>query len=309
MTEKAQYSPLEIGLLIVIISYFMFTLHALFTLQWIGEWEYLGGGSEFSTMIFVEDVNATVGLVFRFAASLIALVGVVYYLAKKGLSAQTATKTLRWILVFEGIYWLGLVATGAYSVYGFLRLRDPSIESILTSLTLGVIPVLVESLVLPISLFITAYKLSPNKPLKGAIKWGLITGTIYVLVFWLINTSIWISVINGKGTGYLTSFPETLVSFAATTIGMFALTIFTAYFAKKSAGTETIEKLKLKTVGAIIMALGLFFLWNYLTWIFFATDASWSDWYAWFLGHNMDLWMLSLPLVGLPLLFERKTAD
>ena len=29
----------------------------------------------------------------------------------------------------------------------------------------------------------------------------------------------------------------------------------------------------------------------------------WSTWYAWFLGHNLDLWFLSLPLVGLPLIF------
>ena len=35
-------------------------------------------------------------------------------------------------------------------------------------------------------------------------------------------------------------------------------------------------------------------------------DIKWSGWYAWFLGHNMDLWALSLPLFGLPLLFHQK---
>lgn len=308
MSEKKPYSSIKIGLVIVTVSYFLFTLHGLFTLQWIGEWEYLGGGA-FSTMIFIEDINATIGLVFRFAASLLALVSVVYYLGKKDLSAQTATKMIRWVLIFEGIYWLGLISTGAYTVYGFLRFSDPSIASILSSLTLNVIPILLESIILPLTLFITAYKLSPRKPLKGAIKWGLITGTVFVLVFWLINTSIWVSVINQKGTEYLTSFPENLASFSITTIGMFALTVFTAYFAKKSAGAETLEKLKLTSAGTIITALGLFFLWNYLTWVFFATNATWSNWYAWFLGHNMDLWMLSLPLIGLPLLFYRKDSD
>lgn len=308
MSEKKPYSSIKIGLVIVTVSYFLFTLHGLFTLQWIGEWEYLGGGA-FSTMIFIEDINATIGLVFRFAASLLALVSVVYYLGKKDLSAQTATKMIRWVLIFEGIYWLGLISTGAYTVYGFLRFSDPSIASILSSLTLNVIPILLESIILPLTLFITTYKLSPRKPLKGAIKWGLITGTVFVLVFWLINTSIWVSVINQKGTEYLTSFPENLASFSITTIGMFALTVFTAYFAKKSAGAETLEKLKLTSAGTIITALGLFFLWNYLTWVFFATNATWSNWYAWFLGHNMDLWMLSLPLIGLPLLFYRKDSD
>ena len=63
------------------------------------------------------------------------------------------------------------------------------------------------------------------------------------------------------------------------------------------------EELKLKTIGAILIVFGLFFLWNYLTWIFFG---GWSSWYAWFLGHNLDLWMLSLPLLGLPLLFANE---
>jgi hypothetical protein len=31
--------------------------------------------------------------------------------------------------------------------------------------------------------------------------------------------------------------------------------------------------------------------------------SNWNEWYAWILGHNLDLWMLSLPLVGIPLLF------
>src|SRR3989304_7805281 len=120
MAEPKFYSPLKIGLLIVTLAYFLFTFHAMFTLQWIGEWDRLGGGG-FSQTILVEDINATIGLVFRFAASIIALVAIVYYFAKKGLSAPTAMKSLRWILVFEAIYWMGLIATGAYSVSGFER--------------------------------------------------------------------------------------------------------------------------------------------------------------------------------------------
>ena len=71
--------------------------------------------------------------------------------------------------------------------------------------------------------------------------------------------------------------------------------------------TESLQDLDLKPVGVIILGLGLFYLWNYLTWIFFGGDHVWSSWYAWLLGHNMDLWMLSLPLVGLPLLFDTRS--
>lgn len=307
MTEQRFYSPLKIGLLIVAISYFVFTFHALFTLSWVGEWEYLTGS--FSFAIFVEDISAFIGLVFRFIAGLIAVAGISLYFIKKGLSAPITTKILRWILVFEAIYWLGLLVTGVFSVQS-LVLRgfgNLPIASVLSSL-MSTGTLLVESIAIPIALFKLAFALNPNKPQKGAIKWGLIAGTMYVLLFWLSNTSMWISTISQKGTEYLTSYPENLLSFALTTIGMLALALFTAYFSKESIGTETLEKLKLKTIGAIIVALGLYFLWNYLTWIFFGRNEVWSNWYAWFLGHNLDLWVLSIPLVGLPLLFERKTS-
>ena len=81
----------------------------------------------------------------------------------------------------------------------------------------------------------------------------------------------------------------------------------TAYFSKVSIGTEKLEMLKLKTIGVIIVVAGFYFLWNYLTWIFFGKPELWSDWYAWFLGHNLDLWALSLPLLGLPLLFKKSS--
>ena len=47
MTEEKFYSPLKIGLFIVVLSYFLFTLHATFTLSWVGEWNRLGGPGHF----------------------------------------------------------------------------------------------------------------------------------------------------------------------------------------------------------------------------------------------------------------------
>jgi hypothetical protein len=41
-------------------------------------------------------------------------------------------------------------------------------------------------------------------------------------------------------------------------------------------------------------------------WVFFGSVGGWGAWYQWFLGHNLDLWVLSLPLVGVPLLFREK---
>jgi hypothetical protein len=306
MAETKLYSPLKIGLFIVSIAYFLFTFHALFTLSWIGEWEHVTGS--FSFWIFITDVSAYFGIIFRFIASLIAVAAIILYFAKKGFSAPTTFKVLKWILVLEAIYWVPLFLSG---VMGFLP-AELSGSGGGTGLTFNMallittgIPCLVSSIAIPVALFKLASKLNPNKPPKEAIKWGLIAGTAYIFVFWLSNTGMWISTLISKGTEYIGAYPENLLSFALTIYGLPALAVFAAYFTGKSIGTEAFEKLNLRPLGAIIAALGLYFLWNYLTWIFFG---GWSDWYAWFLGHNLDLWMLSLPLVGLPLLFKRQTS-
>ena len=307
------YSPLKIGFLIVALAYFLFTFHAMFTLSWIGEWESFSGSFRF--VIFVEDITAGIGIASRLVASTIAFAGVIFYFVKKGLSIQTTMKLLRLVLIGEAIFWLGLLASGVlplFSTLGFATWRvDGHISTlpVLTSLLTNEIPLLIESIAIPVVLFKLSYELNPNKPAKGAIKWGLIAGTAYVLVFWLTNTALWVSTVMRQGTGYLISYPENLLSFTLASIGMLALTVFTAYFAKKSIGTEIVEKLKLKTIGAITIALGLFYLWNYLTWIFFGSNEIWSNWYEWFLGHNLNLWLLSIPLVGLPLLFKQKAPD
>jgi len=293
----------KIGSLIVAASYFLFTLHATFTLSWIGEWEQFGGSLRF--IILVEDISATVGLIFRFAASILAFVMLLFLLFKESLLASSFHRILRTIFVFEGLYWLGLIATAGFSILNFGRIlsRSWQILPVIYSLLTSVIPTVLEAVVLPSAFFILAYKLNQNKPINQAIRWGLITATTMIAVFWLVNTSIWINLLDEKGWGYLTTYPEHFLSFTLTTIGLAALTFYMAYFTKKSSGAKNVHELKIRSIRGIILALGTYFLSNYLIWILFAGD-TWNNWYAWFLGHNMDLWMLSLPLLGLPLLFH-----
>lgn len=312
MTEQKFYTPLKIGLIIVTLSYFLFNFHSMFTLSWIGEWERTPGSV--NTTVFYEDITSTIGLIFRFAASIIAIAAIIFYFAKKSLSKPKTYLIVRLILVFEAIYWLGLLTSGGAGVLSLLRgFGNRPIMTVLTSLVASVLPALLESIAIPVALFILAYKLNPNKPVKGAIKWGLISGTVFIVVFWLLNTGIWIITVwtspRPKGTEYLTSHPQIMLSFLSTIIGLLALAIYSGYVTKKYATTESLQELNLKPVAVIIFGLGFWFLWNYLTWIFFGGDYVWSDWYAWLLGHNMDLWMLSLPLVALPLLFHNKNAQ
>ena len=298
MTEQRFYTSLKIGLLTITIAYFLFNLHTMFTIEWIGEWARQPG--TFNTVQLIEDINATIGNAFRFVGSILAVVALVFYYAKRSFSRNRSYLIVRIVLVFEAIYWLGLLASGMSGIWRILTGGYGLLYSV------GyVLPAVVESTIIPIAMFILAYKLSPNKPMKGAIKWSLISGTLLVLSYWLLNSGIWVFVIPIKGIEYLTTYPYMMVAFLSTVLGLFALTLYSAYATKKLLGFETFQDLDQRPLGAIITGLGLFYLWNYLTWIFFGGNHVWSDWYAWLLGHNMDLWMLSLPLVGLPLLFER----
>jgi len=294
LEQQKFVTPLRVGILTVTVAYFLFTLHAMFTLEWIGEWDRISGGSSIATFwILLTDVAAGVFLVFRFLGSLIAFSAVSLYFFKKGLPQATMYKLLKVILVFEGLYWIGLLPSG---IWGILPLGGSFNAGFFISTGL---PCTVASIAIPISLFILAFKLGPNKPAKGPIKWATIAGVFYVLAFWLNNSGMWIITIMGPGLDFVTNTPQYLVSFSITLVGLLALTIFTAYFAMKSIKAEQIH---LPTAGAILTALGMYFLWNYLTWIFFG---GWNQWYAWILGHNLDLWMLALPMLGLPLLFYK----
>ena len=310
MAAEKFYSPLKIGLFIVSLSYFLFALHNAFTLSWIGEWNHVTG--QFRFEIQFEDIVGFVGLVFRFAAGIAAFAAIIYYFGKKTISRQAIFMALRVIAVLEGIYWvLAFLPTGYFGVRDLFFTRafgSMSLNATLHSFTLNVLPDIVESIAIPVALFILAYKLNPNKPLRPAIRWGLVYGAIYVFVLWLLNTTQWIAVIQEplKGTGYLTSYPQNLLSFVLTAAGLLALAFYTSGFAVKSRNAMSLQELNLKAVGGIILALGLYFLWNYLTWIFFG---GWSDWYALFLGHNEDLWILALPMLGAPLLFARKPQE
>src|SRR4030066_1426175 len=206
----------------------------------------------------------------------------------------------------KGVYWLGLITSGATGIYSVATaLGNISSRYILERLFFYVIPAVVESTAIPIALFILARKLSPTKPLKAAIKWASISGAFFVLTFWLVNTGIWAltvwgSSVRAKGIDYLMSFPQNMAGFLITAVGMLALTFYSAHLARVIKA-ENLSELNFKPAGIIILGTGLFFLSNYLIWIFFGGDNVWSDWYAWLLGHNLDLVLVSLPLVGVPL--------
>jgi hypothetical protein len=233
-------------------------------------------------------------------AGLIAIFTILFFMTGKGLSKPEVRMSVRWIILGETV---GLLALFPCVIWSVALATGYSTSAFgLGSFFESTLPVFVVSVIIPISLIKLFFALNPNKPANEAIKWALITGTIYIFMFWLNNTGNWIGAIERKGIEYVTAYPDHIFSLGLTSLGLLALAIYATYFTIKNSRAKSLEELDLRKVGAVITMVGLYFLVLYVMWLFLGTDAKWSTWYAWFLGHNMDLWALSLPLVGIPLL-------
>ncbi|MGB9914107.1 MAG: hypothetical protein ACPLIG_01730 [Candidatus Bathyarchaeales archaeon] len=256
--------------------------------------------------ILITDVPGCIGLGFRASAGLIAVVISLFYITRKDLSKPEILMALRLIVLFEAGYWfLSFFMSGIWGLAAFV---DPSVGfgGLILMTTMNTLPCFVQSIGLVSVLIKLFLELAPNKPPKNAIKWGLITGAFYVFVFWLNNTGMWIAALVEKGIDYILLYPSNMFSFLFSTVGLYLLALYTAYFAKKSMNVESLERLNLRTIGAIVTLVGLYFGVNYVMWIFMGSVGGWGSWYAWILGHNLDLWAMSLPFAGLPLLFQAK---
>ena len=249
-----------------------------------GDWSGFGGG---------------IGLAFRTVGGLIAVITALFYLVKRDLSEAETLISLRYVVILEAAYWLSLIPSiipNAWTSFGVMTVENN-------------IPITVASIALPIVLIILFFNLTPKKAATSGLKWGLISGTVYILVFWLNNTCNWIAAVWVKGIDYLTLYPANLFSFLLTAAGLLLLTLYAAYFSKKSIGKRDFAQLNLRTVGIIITTFGLYFDVIFVMYLFLGAVGGWGSWYAWFFGHNMDLWLLALPMAGMPFLFQRKVQN
>jgi len=296
-TKNTYNLPIKVGLLLVSLALFSYMLYE-FTNGIINR------GPLTVFFILVTDVPGCIGMASRAAAGFIAVVALLLYFSKKSLSRPEVFMAARLVVLFEAGYWfLSFFMSGVMGVT-FLFDSSGGFGGILLTTIENTLPCFLQSVGLVAVLLKLFFELSPNKPLKGAIKWGLISGTFYIFVFWLNNMGNWIAALMDKGIDYVTLYPVNMFSLLFTTVGLLLLGLYAAYFAKKSIGTESLARLNMHVVGAIVTVVGLYFGVHYIMYIFLGAVGGWGTWYAWMLGHNLDLWAMALPFIGLPLLFR-----
>jgi hypothetical protein len=249
-----------------------------------------------------EDIPGSLGISCTVAASLIVLIAVLFYVTKRDLSKPELFMAIRMVLIFEIGYFL-LAFGGSIFVEGL----PGGFHFELARVAQITVPGIVEITLIPVVLAKLFFELNPNKPPANQIKWALIAGSAYLFVFWLNNAGEWIAAVITKGLSYITQYPINLFSFTLTTIGLFLLVYYAAYFSKKTIMKPdlTLSSIDLKKPGLIVTALGLYLVLLFLLWLFFGSVGGWGSWYAWFLGHGyLDLWAFTFPFVGLCLLFS-----
>jgi hypothetical protein len=281
------------GLLLTAIAWFTFTFYE-FTNALLHNF-HPNPENPVWTWLLLQETGGCVGLGLRAAGGLVAVIASLFYLIKRDLSEPEALMALRLVVILEASYWLSFLFS--ISPPDFAHLTTMTIESN--------IPVTVQSTVLPVVLVMLFLNLAPKKAATGGIKWGLISGTVYILVIWLNNAGNWIAAVMVKGIDYISLYPANLFSFVLTVVGLFLLTLCTAHFSKKSIGKGDFTKINLRTVGVVVTVFGLYFDIIFTLYLFLGPVGGWGMWYAWFTGHNLDLWLMALPFAGLPLLFQK----
>ena len=296
MAEDKIDSPLRMGLLIVALTWFLFTFY-----------EFIKGAFNiFKGTFWIEltDTAGVIGLGFRAVAGFIAVITILFFIFRKDLSKPEVMMSIRWVVLGEAVCFLSLflVVIWGLDIFAVYGLGEFGFTFFIGS----TLPVLFESVVIPFVLINLFFALNPNKPMFNFVKWSLISGTVYIFMVWFNNASGWVVAVLAQGIDYVTLYPANIFSFVLTTVGLLVLGVYAAYFTKKSISKGQLENIDLSKVGIILTSLGLYFLIIYVMWLVLGSVGGWSDWYAWFLGHNVELWMMSLPLVGIPLLFKKK---
>lgn len=297
MVENKLDSPLKLGLLIVALTWFLFTTY-----------QFLKGAFNIYRDYFwvsLTDTSGTLGMGFRSMASLIAVLTILFFILKKDLKKPELFMSIRWVLLGEIVFFLSLIPVVVWGLAVVVGLESNIFG--LGSFVESTLPVMIEAIGIPIVLARLFLELNPDKPARGAIRWTLISGVYIVFVLWINNTGNWMGAITRNGIEYVTAYPDHILSFGLTSIGLLALALYGVYIIRKSWDANSLVDLNMRKIGVLITGVGVYFLVNYMLWLFLGTAAKWSTWYAWFLGHNVELWMMSLPLVGIPLIFKNKT--
>jgi hypothetical protein len=261
----------------------------------------------------------TLGLAFRIGAVLAAVLAMVNFL--KGKEVSKVLRPLRFALLMETLYFMSFIPSAIFGFvagFGLLSGYHTLMEGGLWFIVETAIPTLMESVIMPVSLLKLRSKLVPaSKSYRPIVEWSCITGVFYLIVFWLTYFTQWIatfmqpvgyaSLYPGYGIEYVLNHPLNMFTFILTSAGLPFLMIFFLW-SSLSAIRDPAKRLNLRNVGLTLTLLGGYFITIITLFMIFGTIGGPSIWIIFFMFNNPDLWCITLPVLGIPLILTKHPA-
>lgn len=307
--RNGKHFPIKIGLSIILCSWLIYTIYwFLKSTDW---WPL-----ESSVDVILGGVG-TIGLGFRIGAILAAILAMAYYL--QGKESSRVIKPLRFALLLEAPYFMSFIPSAIFGfiaglglVSGFHTLNEGGLWFIFET----AIPTLLQSTIVPVSLLKLRSKLTSTSLSKQEIaKWACITGASYMIVFWVTYFTQWIATFMqpasyasdypGYGIQYMLNYPLNLFTFILTAVGLPLLIVFFWWTSQPAIGDPT-KGFSLRKVGITLTLLGAYFLTIITLFILFGYVGGPSIWIIFFMFNNPDLWCITLPLLGIPLILAKR---
>jgi hypothetical protein len=304
---------LKAGLSIVLFSWLAYTVYWLykvimawpqaFTDAFLIDWLLEGAG--------------TLGLVFRIGAVLAAILAMVNFL--KGKENSRVMKLVGFALVLEALYFLCFIPSAVFGFQAGFGLSGGHTligeEERLWLIIETAIPTLVEAIIMPVSLLKLRSKLTPSlKSRNEIIKWACIAGVFYLIVFWLTYVTQWIAtfmqpesyatVYPGYGMTYILDQPLNMFTFLLTSVGLPLLAVFFFWSTRNNTRDPT-AGLNSRRVGLTLTLLGGYFITIITLFRIFGAVGQPSIWIIFFMYNNADLWCVTLPALGIPMILRK----
>jgi hypothetical protein len=251
------------------------------------------------------------GLLLRAIAAIIATVAfAIYY--RKGWTGRVRNLFGAFIAL-EAIYLMSILPTAWIG---------PEVGDIVL-IPEATIPSLFEGIVVSIPLLITAVRLRWPGKAGTAARWACISGVLYIFALWVRFFGQWIATFiqtdlytyysyggfPAHGFSYIIDYPLNMLNFIITAVGLPLIAFYLLIIslpAIRNLGTQ----IDMRRVGLVLTLLGAYFLISFfLFYAFPAYVGEKSIVKSFFTGHNVDLWMLALPIAGIPLMLRSKNKN
>ena len=251
------------------------------------------------------------GLIARNIGIILAFICAAMYFSKA--QKSRIRSVLAAAIVMEAVYLISIIPTAwvGPNVGDFVLVPEATIPS------------LFEAIFVPIPLFVLAYRLRREGKPGTVARWGCISGIMYIFAIWIRFLMQWVATIvqtpvytnppginpsnffgfPGYGWSYLLNFPLNMLSFILTAVGLPLVAVYLLYSSLPAIRTLG-ARVPVRKVGFALILVGAWFMIAFF--VLYALPGyvgAKSIWATFFTGHNVDLWMLGLPIVGIPLAF------